>query len=189
MGRSSQEQARNNRSKIVEAASKLFRRFGVEGCSVAYVMQAAGMTAGGFYKHFESKDALVQEALLLSFGQSARFLSHIKEESGETGACSAIVQEYFAKRPLDQTCPILAFAGHVASNTAGPLARSAYRTGVKSIFSKFIGKDQHGEQDAKVMFAAMIGAGFLAHVLKDDKWVRAVQVAVETSAKRNAITD
>jgi TetR/AcrR family transcriptional repressor of nem operon len=71
MGRSSQEQAQKNRQKIVECASRLFREFGVDNVLVADVMSAADMTIGGFYKHFESKDALVEEVFSLTFEQSS----------------------------------------------------------------------------------------------------------------------
>jgi TetR/AcrR family transcriptional repressor of nem operon len=67
MGRSSSEQALQNRTKIVEGASRLFREHGVESVSVAQIMASVGMTTGDFYKHFETKDALVQEACALSF--------------------------------------------------------------------------------------------------------------------------
>ncbi len=180
MGRSSKVRARQNRSRIVEEASRLFRRFGVESVSVTDIMQATGMTAGCFYKHFDSKDALVQEAFSLSFEQAGHFWANISEKNGSAGASSAIVRQYLTRRPLDQTCPILAFSAHVASDASGPLARAAYRAGTKHLFSQFIGTRQ--QQDAKV---TMLGAGFLAHILKDDKWVRAVQSAVESTAKRH----
>ncbi len=190
MGRSSHEQALQNRSKIVDRASKLFRKFGVDSVTVSDIMKSMGMTAGGFYKHFDSKDALVREAVTLSFEQASNFWAGIAEGSGNAGVASAsIVQQYFKRRPPDQTCPILAFAGHVASESAGPLACSAYRAGAKRLFAQFIGKQPECKQNAEVMFAAMIGAGFLAHTLNDDKWVRAVQAAVETTATRNTASD
>ena len=184
MGRSSHEQALQNRSKIVERASKLFRRSGVEDVSVAEVMTATGMTAGGFYKHFASKDALVQEACLLSFEQASNFWATISDKNEEPDASvSSIVRQYFTKRSRDEACPMLAFAAHVASATSGPLARTAYRNGTKKLFTQFVRrKSKKREQEAKVMFAAMIGGGFLAHALGDDKWVRDVQKAVEVYA-------
>src|SRR5260370_11571019 len=71
MGRSSHEQAQKNRQRIVECAARLVREFGVDNVSVAEVMSAADMTIGGFYKHFESKDALVEEVFSLTFDQSS----------------------------------------------------------------------------------------------------------------------
>ena len=62
MGRSSAEQALQNRASIVEIASRLFRERGIEAVSVADVMAAAGMTVGGFYKHFASKGGCFRPA-------------------------------------------------------------------------------------------------------------------------------
>jgi len=56
------EQAAANREKIVEVASILFRKHGFEGIGVADIMKAAGLTHGGFYGHFNSKDDLAAEA-------------------------------------------------------------------------------------------------------------------------------
>ena len=67
MGRSSRSQASANRVRIVEVASGLFRAHGIEAVSISDVMKAAGMTQGGFYKHFASKDALAAEACELAF--------------------------------------------------------------------------------------------------------------------------
>jgi AcrR family transcriptional regulator len=65
--RSSRSQASANRVRIVEVASGLFRAHGIEAVSISDVMKAAGMTQGGFYKHFASKDALAAEACELAF--------------------------------------------------------------------------------------------------------------------------
>lgn len=59
----SQEQKAQSRAAIVEAASRLFRERGIEAVSVAQVMEAAGMTHGGFPRHFASKQELVNAAL------------------------------------------------------------------------------------------------------------------------------
>src|SRR5690349_9427188 len=71
MGRVSQAQAAQNRERIVDTAARLFRERGMAGVSVADVMAEAGLTHGGFYKHFASKDALVAEAVTLAFTQQA----------------------------------------------------------------------------------------------------------------------
>lgn len=59
----SRAQMAENREKIVASASRLFRERGFEQVTIAEVMKAAGLTHGGFYGHFDSKDALVAEAL------------------------------------------------------------------------------------------------------------------------------
>ena len=61
--RVSREKAAENRVRIVETASRLFREGGFEGVGVDAVMNAAGLTHGGFYGHFGSKDELAAEAV------------------------------------------------------------------------------------------------------------------------------
>lgn len=59
----SREQMAENRRRILQAASRLFRARGFDGVTVAEIMQAAGLTHGGFYGHFRSKDELIAAAL------------------------------------------------------------------------------------------------------------------------------
>src|SRR5712664_2867668 len=59
----SREQAAENRRAIVAAATRLFRQRGVEAVGLSELMKHAGFTQGGFYNHFESKEALVAEVL------------------------------------------------------------------------------------------------------------------------------
>jgi TetR/AcrR family transcriptional repressor of nem operon len=61
--RVTREQMAENRRKILESAGKLFRAKGFDAVTVAEVMQAAGLTHGGFYGHFKSKDDLIAETL------------------------------------------------------------------------------------------------------------------------------
>ena len=59
----SREQVAENRRRILDAAAQLFRQRGFENVTVAEVMSAAGLTHGGFYGHFDSKDALIDAAI------------------------------------------------------------------------------------------------------------------------------
>src|ERR1044071_923071 len=61
--RVSRQEAAENRERIVEAASRLFRDKGLDGVGVDAIMREAGLTHGGFYGHFASKDALAAEAV------------------------------------------------------------------------------------------------------------------------------
>ena len=89
------EQAAANRKKIVEVASTLFRRHGFEGIGVADIMKSAGLTHGGFYGHFKSKDDLAAEAC-------TRALSHEwwkgAISSSTAGGLEAFVNEYLSPR-------------------------------------------------------------------------------------------
>ncbi len=63
----SKAQAAQNRQDILEAAARLYREHGLAGVGVAEVTRGAGLTHGGLYRHFESKDALVREACARAF--------------------------------------------------------------------------------------------------------------------------
>ncbi len=68
--RVSKEKATENRSALLDAASRLFREKGVDGVGVAEVAKAAGLTHGALYRHFDSKDALAAEAFLAGFADN-----------------------------------------------------------------------------------------------------------------------
>ena len=63
-------------TRIVSVAAKRFRELGLEGIGVADVMKEAGVTVGGFYKHFDSRDELVVEALATAFQDLDRWEEH-----------------------------------------------------------------------------------------------------------------
>jgi TetR/AcrR family transcriptional regulator, transcriptional repressor for nem operon len=70
--RVSREQAAENRERIVASAAKLFRQQGFDGVGVDAIMQGAGLTHGGFYGHFRSKDDLAAEAMALALARSTQ---------------------------------------------------------------------------------------------------------------------
>ncbi|GKW10656.1 MULTISPECIES: TetR/AcrR family transcriptional regulator [Pectobacterium] len=76
----SKEQVRENRMRIVETASELFRARGYDGVGVAELMSAAGLTHGGFYKHFGSKADLMAEAMSCGFTRSAESTVGVNRE-------------------------------------------------------------------------------------------------------------
>jgi TetR/AcrR family transcriptional repressor of nem operon len=192
MGRSSHEQAQKNRQRIVECAARLFREFGVDNVSVAEVMSAADMTIGGFYKHFESKDALVEEVFSLTFDQSSMTWRQVSERKyDDPGLLSAAIVDYYLKKKgADQACPMIAFAPHVTTEAADESSRESYRIGTEALYSQFLdhmAKSRRAncassDQEAKVLFAAMIGARLLAQSVGDAEWIRSLKSAVKAEA-------
>src|SRR3954467_5564449 len=87
----SRQQAALNRERIVETAAQLFRERGFDGIGVADLMKEAGLTHGGFYGHFSSKDDLIAEA-------SARALMHsmalFSKVAGAADPLTAIATAY-----------------------------------------------------------------------------------------------
>jgi TetR/AcrR family transcriptional repressor of nem operon len=88
--RVSREQAIANREKVVDVASALFRKHGIDGVGVADIMKAAGLTHGGFYGHFDSKEDLAAEAC----SRAARRSWDVWINGASPGGLEAIVRKY-----------------------------------------------------------------------------------------------
>ncbi|MFM1307537.1 TetR/AcrR family transcriptional regulator [Yersinia enterocolitica] len=89
----SKEQVRENRMRVVETASELFRARGYDGVGVAELMSAAGLTHGGFYKHFGSKADLMAEAMSCGFTRSAESTAGVNREK--------FIQYYLSRQHRD----------------------------------------------------------------------------------------
>jgi TetR/AcrR family transcriptional repressor of nem operon len=103
--------------KIVKDASRRIRSEGITGAGVAAVMQDAGLTHGGFYKHFGSKDELLMESLSEAFQDIAGRLAHAAEQSPPETAWKAIVKTYLSLEFCDHVeygCPLPALAPELA---------------------------------------------------------------------------
>src|SRR6185437_12160258 len=87
--------------KIVQDAARRVRAEGLSGAAVAAVMRDAGLTHGGFYKHFGSKDELLMESLSEAFAEMAGFLARIAEHSRPGTAWKAIVKAYLSLEHCD----------------------------------------------------------------------------------------
>ena len=103
--------------KIVKDASRRVRAEGLSGAAVAEVMRDTGLTHGGFYKHFESKDELVMESLREAFRDIGDKLVHAAEQSRSEAAWKAIVKSYLSLEYCDHAergCPLPALAPELA---------------------------------------------------------------------------
>jgi len=99
--RMSREAKAQSKTRILNAASKMVRERGIDAASVAEVMQAAGMTNGGFYRHFQSKEEMVALAIRAAFDEIADRFDKRLEQSGAAAAIEAYVGEYLSKRHLE----------------------------------------------------------------------------------------
>lgn len=194
MGRSSRQQAEHNREQILNAASRLFRERGVDGVSISDIMTAVGLTAGGFYRHFASKEALVNEVLSSVFAQSSERWEQIFEANRQAahGGLQTLIEQYFRKKQPAQTCPILAFAPHVSQQATPTETVGLYGSHTEALYRQFRaaalqtkpsdGQTAMPEQQILVLFAAMIGTGFLAQSVNDPEWIASLKSAVMASA-------
>ena len=112
----SREQMAINRERLLEIASRLFRERGFDGVSVSEVMQEAGLTHGGFYGHFASKEALAAEAATHALMRTSTRWKATLENRGLDGL-EHIVDAYLSPRHRDHPgagCAIAALGPELA---------------------------------------------------------------------------
>src|SRR5262249_59434992 len=97
--RVSQAEMDKSHARIVEGATRLFREKGLESTSVADVMSDAGLTHGGFYRHFENKDALVVAALQTPFDDISSNLESPTRQTDPHTACDRFHKPHLSIRP------------------------------------------------------------------------------------------
>jgi TetR/AcrR family transcriptional repressor of nem operon len=163
MGRVSQAQAQENRKQVVAAAARLFRERGVQGVSVADLMAEVGLTHGGFYKQFDSKEALLTEATVQAFADLAVLLAGFdaRHPGDHESARQDLVDYYLSTEHRDdhgEGCPATGFASDIASEDVDPTARPAYADGVR-LFARWLSPD--GDEDLATL-STLVGALTLA---------------------------
>jgi len=175
MPRVSREQADKNRAAIEAASSRLFRERGLDGVTVADLMAAAGLTHGGFYGHFESKDALAALACEQAFDEAAGRWTAQGDKHGKTGARTAIHDGYLNAAHRDNPgkgCPAVALAADVARHDENSAVRDAYVAGVKQLLAALAAvQDETGpaaRRTAMAQLATMVGALTLARATRGD---------------------
>jgi len=161
------------RARVLAEAAAAIRSKGVERVGVAEVMAGAGLTHGGFYAHFKSKDDLVAQAVTHMFEAAhASFLSHTEgREPAE--ALSNFVDAYFAKpHCVDRAhgCPFAALSGDLPNMPE--LARARFTDGAERFvagFAKLVKKlgTRNAEALAWSAIAEMAGALALARAVSD----------------------
>lgn len=162
MSRVSQAQALENRRRAVAAASQLFRERGVNGISVADLMKSIGLTTGGFYKQFPSKEALIAEAAQAAFGDLDLLLASFDTAHDDHDtARGALVDFYLSAEHRDQPgtgCPTAGFAGDMARESTAGEVRETYTAGVVE-FASWLSTDA---EDGLPIVATLVGAILLA---------------------------
>lgn len=174
MAKASREQAQQNRERVVATAARLFRERGFDGVGIADLMKEAGLTHGGFYAQFPSKEHLMAEAAaeaLEDLDQKWRkLLAH-----GASKSLTTMASMYLSKEHRDnpgEGCASASLAVDVSHQ--GPLVRSALTRGVRRSFdllSQLIpGRSQKTKRrEAIASFAAMVGGLVLARGVNDER--------------------
>jgi TetR/AcrR family transcriptional regulator, transcriptional repressor for nem operon len=163
--RKSREEAAETRKRIVRAAACKFREKGIVATGLADLMKAAGLTHGGFYKHFASKDQLVTEATVAA-------LDRILEELAAHPTVNSAVAAYLSTRHRDNPasgCPLAALGGELARSNKK--ARAAATAGFVRLVDILAGKARTADARRRALAAAatMIGAVTMSRVVSDPK--------------------
>lgn len=157
----SREQMGENRRQILDAAGRLFRDRGFEAVTVAEVMREAGLTHGGFYGHFRSKDDLIAAAL-------AELV--VASEPGPL-ALPAFAARYLSPAHRDDPasgCPVAALASDTIRQA--PEARATMTEGLRRQIARLTdgaAEPESARQAAIGSWAAMVGAMILARMSDD----------------------
>ncbi|PCG10846.1 TetR family transcriptional regulator [Sphingomonas ginsenosidimutans] len=157
--RVNREQMRANRERILSEAGRLFRERGFENVGVAEVMRAAGMTHGGFYGHFASKDDLVMQTLTQLFAP---------RDAASDPAMTDFLDVYLSPEHRDSPgtgCPTAALSVDAARQTEA--ARRSLSAGIEAQIARMAARlgDEaggHNRVAATGIWAAMVGALVLA---------------------------
>jgi len=161
------------RQKIVKDASRRVRSQGLSGAAVATVMHDAGLTHGGFYKHFKSKDELLLESLHEGFHEIAESLAQAAERSRPGTEWKTIVKFYLSPEHCahpEDGCPVAALAPELARVEKKMKPRIvnevvAYKNRLVPYMPGRLRADK--ERAFFAIFSTMLGAIAIARMLPD----------------------
>jgi TetR/AcrR family transcriptional regulator, transcriptional repressor for nem operon len=170
--RVSREKFAESRNRILEAAATLFREKGFDGVGLADIMKAAGLTHGGFYGHFGSKEDLEAQALSLAMAQSLTNWSQAVD-SAAARPLAAFAAQYLTPYYRDnrgEGCPIAALGCDAARE--GERVRSALTAGLEptlALISNVVPGRSKAQRRRKAIsaLAEMVGAMILARAVND----------------------
>ncbi len=192
MGYSKAQKTRTHK-RIVSIASKRFREKGLAGFGIAELMKEAGLTVGGFYKHFGSRDDLVAEAVNSAFGGWQRRLD-AAESGGPSVSLAKLIDEYLNETHRDNPgsgCAFSALAPEIARSDkrTRSLTSEQVRSDVQLIATLLPGRDKRAARSRAILiFSALVGAMSLARAVSDEALSREILKTVAELLKNLAST-
>ena len=181
------EQKAATRERILEAAGSLFRQHGIDAVGVDAIMHAAGLTHGGFYAHFASKEALVAEVSTASLARAAARWERISRDEPSDAALERIVGSYLDPAhvaAIQQGCVLATLGPEVARR---PESRPALTASIRAMLDA-LGRclPGRGRQPALTALATMVGAVVLARLADDaalsDDFLAAAKASLKPEA-------
>ena len=176
----SKQQAVENRKTIIAASEKLFRAHGIDGVGLSALMKAAGFTQGGFYNHFESKEALAAEVVATAMDKSNRDLQEAIAAPLEPGGnrLKRQVDFYLSGThcgDIEQGCAIAGLTADV--RRLGAEAQSHFASGLQTMLETLTtlvaqqraesGATDEARREAIAFYSEMVGALILSRAVAD----------------------
>ncbi|HTE42766.1 MAG TPA: TetR/AcrR family transcriptional regulator [Steroidobacteraceae bacterium] len=182
------EQAAQNRERVLDTAAQLYRENGFHGIGVADLMKSAGLTHGGFYGQFSSKEELMEQACARAFARSVDYWQATidAEDQGPHQAIAAIAKAYLSATHRDapgKGCALAALGAEAARQ--GPKVRRTFTAGLQALASTLApllpGKSKAARhEEALATYASFVGALVLSRAVDDDKLSASILRAVAT---------
>lgn len=170
--RRSREDTADSRQRIVSQAARLLRQNGIDRLGVAEAMKAAGMTHGGFYRHFASREALVAEAINAAFDDTPRVVDPSAKSPSHSGV-GDYVDRYLSLGHVEQPeigCPIAAVGGEIGRSTGDTRETFSQRaeSHLAILSAALETTPGTGKTAAIQLLATLIGAVVLARSVQDE---------------------
>jgi TetR/AcrR family transcriptional repressor of nem operon len=190
MGYSKTQKARTHK-RIVAIASKRLREKGLQGLGIAELMKEAGLTVGGFYKHFDSRDELITEAVSSAFGDWQRRVD-AAASGGPPVSYARLIDDYLSdvhRKNPGVGCAFSALAPEIARSDkrTRALTSEQVRNDLDLIVGLLPGKDKHAARSRAILtFSALVGAMSLARAVSDESLSRDILKTVAELLKNSA---
>ena len=182
-GRTAPSRKEVTHERIVGAAARATRRSGYDGTGVADIMKEVGLTHGGFYAHFASREAMLAEAADRAGAESVAALTRVAAAAPPEEALRSMIRAYLSKEHVDAVetgCPVAALGSELPRQA--PKVRRAATRGIKEMIDVVArhstGQGERGVyEQALVTVATMVGALVLARAVDDSKLSNALRQA------------
>lgn len=176
------EQKAESRKRIIGAASHLFRQHGIDAVGVDAIMHAAGLSHGGFYGHFPSKEALVAEVSAESLARSAERWERIGGQEDGAKALTEIVSAYLDPAhvaAVDQGCVLTTLGPEVARRPGQVPAIAGSIERMVAVLARLL--PQGGRERALATLSAMVGAVVLARLASGPEMAAEILAAAKAA--------
>ena len=171
--KTSRQETAETRRRVLNTAAAEFRRAGINAAGIADLMANAGLTHGGFYRHFKSKNQLVAESCAIAVGSVADSFKAALSKKGKHGGLEAIADDYLSKKHRDDCaggCPFASLGSELVrtDDTTRKVATEGFLELVEIIEKQFLrARREVAKGRALVALSAMIGAVTMSRLVTD----------------------